>query len=428
MPAKRTSAQEQAPARLPGWTASWLLAALVLRAGLSMLLGDRFYQADEHGYDGAALALARWGLFGGAGAGEDLIFSPGAPAFFSLVHLLGGGVRAVRLGQALLSTLTAWMIGRAAEDLTGSGRVGRWALAVACVYPFFVYYAGLLLSETVYLAASVGGLWLLSRSVGEAGADVRRAAAAGLLLSAAGLTRTEGVAVAMAVLAALAVLSALRRYSPRSLAVAVLVWAVPLAGWVVRNKSFCGAYVLDVHGGVTMLHGTMLFEVDQIDTAASMEELKATPLWRESRHLGVVERDRLFFREALRFMRENPGRTLGQWARKFVNFWRLCPRRDKVYPSTAKTRPGLGLNQGLLAAVSLLFEPLLIAGGLWGAWRTRARWERLLPVYVMILVTCAVHVAVVSQMRYRLPVMPWLILLACAAADLQVAAFEGKRG
>ena len=63
-----------------------------------------------------------------------------------------------------------------------------------------------------------------------------------------------------------------------------------------------------------------------------------------------------------------------------------------------------------LAGVSLLVEPALILGGLAGLWGLRRRWETLLPLPLFLLGTMGIHVIVVSQMRYRLPVMPILIL------------------
>ncbi|MFA6317924.1 MAG: hypothetical protein WC943_10935 [Elusimicrobiota bacterium] len=400
----------------------WLWLGLCLRAGFALFLGGRFYQADELGYDGIARTIAQSGLF--APAGAERVFMPVAPSFISVFYGLGLGVPGARLGLALLSTFTAWMIGRATEDLTGSERAGRLALALACVYPFFIYYSGLLMTETPYLALSVAGLWLLCRSLGEAGRSPGLAAGAGLVLGLAGLTRTEGAAVAGLALCGAAGLAALRRYAWRSLALACLAWAAPLAGWAVHNRSLVGVLTLDLHGGVTTLTGTKYFELDQIDTAVAMRALEASPSFAEAAGLGPVERDAFFFREACRFMAENPGRTLKQWGLKLLNFWRLYPRQDKVYPATEVTRPGLGVKQGLLALVSLAFEPALIGLGLWGGWLLRRDMGRLFPVALLGIVTCGIHVLVVSQMRYRLPLMPWFILFAAFSVDRWLAARE----
>ncbi|MFH2202544.1 MAG: hypothetical protein ABIJ96_05485 [Elusimicrobiota bacterium] len=393
----------------------WVLGALALRAAFALRLGGRFYQADENGFTAVARSLACSGVYGIDG--EPTVGALGAPLFFSAFYRLWDGPQLARLAQAVLATATAWGIGRMTRDAADSRRAGLLALAVASVYPFFVYYSGMLMSETLYIAAAVAGLWALARSLRERGAVEWRAAAAGLALSAAGLTRTEGVPIALVLWGALALLCLLRRYAWRSLVLAVVCWALPLGGWAARNGAVSGKATLDLHGGYTLLCGTMYFEQDQQDTVFCKRALEASPLYREARGLGEAQRDALYFSAALNHMREHPAATLRQWGRKTVNFWRLYPRTDKVYPDDAHAQPSAGASRRALVAVSLVFEPLLIFAGLAGAWRLRRRLHFLFPFYWLVLATFAVHVIVVSQMRYRLPVMPFMILFACAWAD-----------
>jgi hypothetical protein len=43
----------------------------------------------------------------------------------------------------------------------------------------------------------------------------------------------------------------------------------------------------------------------------------------------------------------------------------------------------------------------------------RDRWREMFPLWLFVAGTCAVHVLTVAQMRYRLPVMPVLMLGLC---------------
>lgn len=393
----------------------WVGVAFVLRAAFALYLGDRLYQADEYGYTEAARALAASGSY--AINGEALIGAPGASLFFSIFLFFTNGLLGPRFAQAGLSAATAWMLGRLTRAATGSERAGLLALAAAALYPFFVYYSGILMSETLYLAALVAGLWALVLSLDEQGRHAPRAAAAGAAFAAAGLTRTECVPIAFVLGAALAWLCFRRRYAWRSWVLAALCWAAPLAGWAARNKSHCGRLTLDLHGGMTLLHGTMFYDIDQMDTAFSQQAFELTPLYREGQALPEAERDRLYFNAGLRYMRDNPGTTLRHWAQKAVAFWRLYPRLDKDYPDTPTASPGAGASRRLLVVASLLSEPALILLGFWGAWLLRDRLAALFPLYWLVLATFGVHVVVVSQMRYRLPVMPILMLFAAAAVE-----------
>jgi hypothetical protein len=392
-------------------TWAWLLLALLVRVAFALKLGGRQHQIDEGAYFNTALSLASHGTLG-AGA----VIPPVPVAFFAaFLKLFGTSMLWPRLGQAAVGTFTAWAVGASTEDLSGSRRAGRLALAVAAVYPFFVYYNGMLMSETLDVAVIVPGLWLLCRSL--RGGQAAEAAGAGLLLGLAALCRAEGAFIMAVVWAAAA---ALRRDRLKMLALAFGIWLLPILFWCARNQAVVGRFALDIHGGMTLLHGTELFELNEVDTGVAQRAFQETPAYLSSRNLPEAERDRLYMKEAVAFMKAHPGRTLAQWTLKLATFWRLWPRTDKPYQEDAGSHPSAGLPRGALVAISLLFEPALILGGLYGLWLLRSRMLELFPLYGWLLGTMGVHVISVSQMRYRLPVMPLLILGAAVAVSRRI--------
>lgn len=393
--------------QFPEW--SWILLGLALRLVLAWKVGGGFRQVDEGGFDAAAWTLARSGVLPAA--------APLPSAFFALCfRVFGHSLLYPRLAQAFLSAATAWALGRMTSRLTGSLTAGRLALALSAIYPFFIYYSAMMLSETLYLAAVVCGLWWLCASLQGKGAGFWCPPAAGLALAAAALCRSEGAGVAAGIWAVSGVLCCLRRWSWRAWCMAVLFWMLPLLAWCARNQAVIGRFVLDNRGGIAMLEGTMFFDLNEIDTKFSVAAVEQCPFYKESLALPQAEQDRVFLRQSLLFMRAHPRQVLRQWARKSVNFWRFYPRSDKVFIEDARSHPGLGLGRRALIAISLLCEPALILGGFWGLWCLRRRWETLYPLGLFLLGTMAVHVLIVSQMRYRLPVMPILIFGAAWAA------------
>lgn len=399
--------------------AAWLIVAAASRLILAGVLGDRFYQSDEPRFDASAWTLAHEGL-----RGLDGQVPPPVPtAFFGAFYVVfGHHPLFARLGQALVSAATAWMIGAMTEELSGSVRAGRFAFAVAAVYPFFIYYSGILMSETLYVAAVVPGLWLLCASLEKPSPDWRPALA-GFCLGLAALARVEAIAATLVIGLVAALACAVRRWSWRAWALTALCWALPLAGASMRNKAATGHFSLDNHGGLTLLVGTMYYELTEAtDTGVAMDAIKRSPLYAQAEKLDSKESDRLFMRASLDFMREHPGQTLRQWCLKFLSFWRFYPRVDKAYIENDSSHPGMGMSRVILVAVSLLFEPALILLGFAGLWRLRARWRTLWPLGVFIAGTTSVHVVVVSMMRYRLPVMPFLILGAAAFASRESSA------
>lgn len=399
----------------------WLALAFLLRAGLALKLGAGLYQADEHGFEGAAWTLAQTGAF--TDQGQPMVMPPIPSWLFSRVFLVfGHHLTAARLFEAVLGTLLVWVVARLVRDLSRCESAGKLAMILAAVYPFFVYYGAMLMSETAYTLAAAAGLWWLCASLMDRGSSSFKAASAGLAFGLAGLCRGEGAAIAGVLLACALPAVLARRWSPRAWALAALFWALPLLGWAARNRAATGHWSLDTHGGMAMVHGTILFNYNEIDTSVAMDALHQMAFWQESHDLPDYEREKIYMQKSLEFMRENPGLTVAQWAKKAVNFWRPYPRQDKRYAGIPGNDPGAGFGRTAMVLVSLLFEPALILGGFWGLWTLRARWTELFPLPLFILGTMGVHVLSVSQMRYRLPVMPVLMLGLCSLLGARDAA------
>ena len=157
----------------------------------------------------------------------------------------------------------------------------------------------------------------------------------------------------------------------------------------------------------------MFFELNEQDTSLAVQAMEREAFYQEAQRLPEGERDAVLRSEAFKFMREHPWHTLGQWWAKAINFWRFYPRVDKAYIEREGSHPTAGASRWFLVAVSLLFEPWLILGGLAGLILLVRRDPLLFPLPLFLLGTMGIHIISVSQMRYRLPVMPWLILGAC---------------
>lgn len=381
--------------------AAWLGLAFALRAAFALKLGDAFYQTDELGFHAVALNLARTGAMTQNGA--PVAAAPLPTAFFALFYAAFGDRPLLpRLAQAAVSTATAWLIGRLAEEVSGSARAGRLALTLSCAYPFFVYYSAVLMSETLYVAGVVAALIFTARAL-KSGAP-RAAAAAGLCWSLAALTRVEAAPIALLVWLACAL-----SLPSKTLAAGILAWLLPILSWCARNQAAIGSFTLDNHGGSTLLHGTLLHDLSQEqDTSTAMAQVEREAWYQETQRLPEAERQRVYRDHALSFMREHPATTLRQWGEKLWLFWRPWPRTDKAYHGPDGHSPDAGAKRWMLVIISLLFEPWLIALGFSGLWVLRRRPESR-PLWLFLIGSTGIHVLIVSMMRYRLACMPLLI-------------------
>jgi hypothetical protein len=370
---------------LPIAVLSAIVGAMLTRWVTALPYGN----PDSHAFEAIARSLI---------AGRGLIYeepmlhglpflayrSPGYPIFLAPLLAIGGVPLALTV-QGTLAGVTAALVGRLGGRLGGTS-AAWWAWALALTWwPTWVL-AGQLLSESLYVTLCVLILTALVAAL-RAAAGPRAtglAALAGVLTTAAALTRSPGAAVG----AALAVGLLLLR--PRLIVPYVVAAVVAWAPWPIRNAIRLGAFVpLTTNGAMNVFDGN-----SPVETAACWDEMAAHP---ERGELGFewyfAERTR---REVLSHPLEL-GRGLAAKAFLYLT-------------TSGNYRFAWAQRAVLLVAVI----------GLAGMASIRRAW--LLPALIYIA-QWAVSTATVVRDRHRYP-GDWLIALAAA---LTLAAWWGKR-
>jgi hypothetical protein len=177
-----------------------------------------------------------------------------------------------------------------------------------------------------------------------------------------------------------------------------VAFSVTMAPWVARNWSASGGHLV----AATLRAGASLYEAlnPQADGGPMMERINWD--W-GTRGLSEWERDRLWRQRAIEFARDNPGRVLELALRKLGRFW-------NPMPNAAEFRSPV-----LLVAMA---PPFVAAAalGLLGLWRSRRRGETLLILLLPVVYYSGLHTVFVSSIRYRDPVMPFILILAAHGA------------
>jgi 4-amino-4-deoxy-L-arabinose transferase-like glycosyltransferase len=376
--------------------------------------------ADERDY----LVLAR-SLASGEGFafpnGPTSLRPPLYPGFVASVWALAGheSVLAVRFAQVVVGLLTAVLAYHVARALYDE-RSGVLAAALTTFYPALVFAQGLLLTETLFA-------FFVMAMVASVVAVFRRphfgfAALAGVSLGAAALTRSilYPFPAVLAVILLWWLPASLRRRAGLALVLCVS-YGLVIGPWAIRNTRLQGVPVLvDTMGGLNLRmgnyehtpHDRMWDAVSQQGERSWIVGLPAHPEgggdWTE----GLKER--WARSRALEFMLSHPGLTAWRSAIKFGDFWALD--RDFV----------AGVHRGLYAppltvtalvgGLLLVAYPVALALGILGAWLVppRDRHGRWLLLVVVGFV-CALHAVVFAHPRYRLPMMPLLLIFAAPA-------------
>ena len=400
--------------------------ALVARAGLIVAQPDFEPVGDAAAFDQHAVSIAQEGRYPPsdfpAGGGPAAFRPPAYPHLLAAAYAVTGTAddearhTVGRALGALLGVAAVALVGAIAAMLWGR-LVAACAMALAAVYPTLVAVSVALLSEALFIALVLGAVAcvLVQR---RSPAATRWAVAAGAMAGAAALTRTNGAVVIPALAAGLWALPG----RPRLLAAGALVgaFAAVCAPWVIRNASVFGEPTLTTQSGFT-LAGTYNDEARaDASNPASWRASVAPPYEEvlERRDRDEAETDRELRSRALEYMRDHPGYVakVGAW-----NTLRMAELTGRAREHLGARETGVG--RGFSDAGRFAFW-LVAAAAAVGVVALHAARRAPAFVWAVPLLLYASIVFVNSSARYRVPVDPFLLLLAAPA----LAAAAGRFG
>lgn len=298
----------------------------------------------------------------------------------------------VLAAQCLLGAATAVLVRRIGARLTDE-KTARLAALWVAFDPALLFFTPQLQTETLFVAMEVAFFAGLLKVLDEPLSW--RVAALGLWGGLCVLCRSVfGAYPAFLFLA----LWRGRGFSRAFLFCALLGagWFVPTGAWTARNYSKYGRVVpLSAQMGWTLYEG---FTLDREEVRRRPFEMEA-----EASSLGIMgpmERGVYFTEKVKAFVAAHPLSAARIVAGKALLFWRPWP----YDPHSWWQRAGLGCYYLLVFALSLLAARSLPARAAWG------------PVWALFAYLTAMHSVFFTSMRYRLPLEPFLCLLAAAGA------------
>ena len=262
--------------------------------------------------------------------------------------------------------------------------------------PFLVFFSGLLLTETLF-AVSLLAAWyfVVATAQADAGVRWRDAIGAGLLLTLCVLLRPSAVVLVVFAVMLIAVGRGAKR---KRLARAWVILAVVVMGlfpWALRNRATIGQWRwLTTRGGISLYDGLR-------EGATGNSDLAHTKTMSDVAGLSETAWDAYFRSAAIRAAQSDPMRVVKLAGSKFLRTWSLIPNVEAY-------------RRGSAAVAGAAFMVLALATAAVGWWRCRRsayRWIVLLTPVVAI--TC-MHMVFVGSVRYRVPVMPFVVVLSGA--------------
>jgi len=358
-----------------------LLLAAVLRVVAAILLPDQNF-FDAVGYRDAARELWATGRLGATYM---------MPLYPALVGLVGQG-----LGQLLLdislSVLTVWLVHTLTVAVFADRLAAQLAALGCAIYPHFVFFSLIGLTETLFIALVVAAMAAWYR-----GAFTVAAVCAVLSI----LTRPslDLLAPLLVLYFALVVHWLPWRTVAMKLIAYVLVYCALMAPWWLHNYRSYGTLVrLNLGSGEVFYLGNNPLNRTGGGLYGIDGDLK--PFEMPDR----IARDAALWKAGMDYVRENPGRFLEMAVIKFTRLWRPWPHVEQYQSPFYVAASVLSFVPVALLALFYLLR--------WG-WRELAR---IGPIVLFIGYLTGIHMVTIGSVRYRVPMEPFVMVFAAVAA------------
>ena len=383
--------------------------ACVIRLAFVLLYPQLPVVNDAAAYDQQGFSIAfSHGVLQGNDGPIPISKGPVYPIFLAVIYRIAGYHHtAARVVQALLSAWSVLLIYKLAQTVFPPG-IALIASALAAIYPPFISYSGLLLTEI----ASVVLLLAFIHSVikGVSGSAGRWWVAAGVWGGLLVLHREETLLLLVCIVAAVW----WWRIGWSRLGLMLGTVALIVLPWVVRNHRVYQAWVLNpAQQGAQVWLSTY--------AARWQEWHNEDPYYRsvvDVDGLNLVQQDRRLLREGLKQILEHPWVYLTMCLQRIPRFWVGGHSDTFVHLEQSLgsyVRQGKHLTASRKVAM-LLYNLSLIAGGFAGmylAWKLSiVDGRHLILLALPVITTAVVHFFLFAVLRYQVPIMPFVIIFA----------------
>jgi len=357
--------------------------ALFIRIAFVLTLKNRFYFDDEFEYYRIAQNFLSCSGFI-AGEGMKGFRPPLYPLFLSIFYLLRFNLFGIRIVQCIISAITVVFIYLTGKKLF-SERTGLWSGIIASVYPFFIFYNGFLLTETLFIFLTVITIYSFLTLSERTTSSIR----AGISLAMAGLCRPTMQLYLPVSLIHIACNKEQWKLKIKKMSLILLFFVLTLSPWVIRNYRVFGKFI----PGTTM-GGRVFWEGNNPYSEGGPcryfpEEIEKMP---------EAERDSAYYKKTVEIIRENPYRFLWLLQNKFKRFWNVVPN-------------ALEFTKPLYRMISVMSFGMMLPFFVLGFILT-LQYKQALYIHSLIVLFTTFHILFLASIRYRVPIEPFYIILA----------------
>lgn len=331
--------------------------------------------------------------------------APVYPAFIAFIYLFfGTDIVWIKIAQSLLNVLTILPI-YGLGMMIFDRRVALTASIFMAIDPFFIFFTGLILGEILFMAFLSSSLFFLY--IGVKNNKYLFLSVGSFMMGAAILTRSSLLIFPLfiAVWIMLEKRGGIKRALSSCFLFVILVY-MTLLPWVIRNYSVYHAMVpVTIGGGVTLYEGNNPL-ADGGPGYDRMPDLDTS--------LSPLERDNSYKAMAIRFINENPGKFIRLAAAKFKRFWNIIPNHEEY-------------RSGKYMIISLLSYVPILVFGIIGIILSLTRDKKVLFLLLPVIYYTGIHMIFLGSVRYRVPIMPFFMIISAYGFQRAVYLLPFKR-
>lgn len=379
---------------------------LALTVRLALVVSFPALSAPDTGsYEEPALNLIKGNGYSSSPGVPTAKRAPGYPFFLAGVYLLfGQSHMAVKIIQAILGAISCVIISSIGREIFKC-KVGLWSGVAMALYPPLISTAGFILSEelTIFLLA-ISILFLTKAMKKE---RMIWYVLSGIFMGLTTLCRSAIILFPFFLYLAL-IFSPFKKREFGLISIFLLSMIVTMAPWTIRNYVRFNAFLpTEIQGGRNLWVGSYFPSDGLLPYSTTSAQEYKSPKDKEAynrieKGLSPIEADKAYSREAIKNILNNPSGYLLLCVQKFERFWFWIPGGVEVLKSYPKIK--LGITMGY-------YIVLLLA--IWGVWVSlRENWRNKLPLLSIVLYFTIIHTLLFAIPRYRIPIMPYVLIFA----------------
>ena len=318
--------------------------------------------------------------------------------FYKIVGTKSALIITVRIFQSLLLIFNAFLIYKISYIIFKNKIISFIAFIIMLFYPFFIYYQALLLSETIFITILLLAFYYIYKWYENNFKLDKNFILANLFLVIGLYSKATLTILPPFLMSGFYFFNKFNlKKSFKIFVYSFLIWGVLLSPWWIRNYMIFNKFVLfTTSSGSNLYLGNNSFNKDGgCDWSKDVDKNFVIKV----RKLPEIERNKVFKQKAIKFMEENPDKVLDLMWLKLKRFYNIEFNNKNLRKSK--------LNYISIFSYGSVFILFLISIIL-----NIKNWQKLSAIYILFIYFTLIYTLIISSLRYRLPLEPFMILLA----------------